>query len=417
MSSVESRVHNLGASEAEGSQLEENKRQALTRLERLLQAPEEQILREHQMNMVDAFYNHLKARNHAGYMSEATAVGKSAVAVKLAEIIGLKTLILSPSLQIADQTRNAAKQFAPSLKITRYDGSKKDLSGDAVTMTYQSALSVIQKDRKEFDPSEIGLVICDEGDLGLGEKVHTVYRAFPNAIKLALTATPYFAPLDNFILRGLVQEDEEWTGMFRNLIHEITLEEAFERAILTPAHIYLLKTDIRVSDIAITSSGEYRQSDLEKHFITESRNALVIGMLAGVDKIPDNIRINEAKRQELDAIHKMIAGKRTAILGINVGHIIGLEEELRKQGISAASIHTLVTPDERRRILASHAKGETQVVLGVDILGRGWDSKETEVTIHMRPNYSGRRVVQEFGRSPSAFTFDWQNRGSRNTTC
>jgi len=406
MKGIELENYSLATHEAEGSQLQANRRQALTRLERVLQTPEEQVLREHQMSMTGAFYNHLKAGNHAGYMSEATGVGKSAVAVRLAEILGLKTFILSPTLQIADQNRKEAGRFAPSLRVTTYDGHSKDLSGDVITTTYQSTLNLTRGVKEDYDPSSVGFLICDEGDLGLGEQQHTIYRSFPNAIKLGLTATPYFAPLDGFIQRGIVDENEEWVGMFTNLIHETTLEEALERGILSPAHIYLLKTDTRVSDITILSSGEYRQSDLEKHFITESRNALVIGMLAGVDKIPGNIRINDAKRQELDAIHKMIAGKRTVILGINVDHIIGLEDELRRQGVSAASIHGLVSPDERRRILASHAEGVTQAVLGVNILGRGWDSPETEVTIHTKPNYSGRRVVQEFGRGlrPSPLT-------------
>lgn len=124
--------------------LELARMQALSRLDVALQSPEETILREHQMSMVQSLADHLRKGETAGYMSEPTGSGKSVVLVKLAELMGIKTVILSPTQQILLQTSDAAKKFSPDLNITNYYQSEKDLSGDVINTTYQSIPTLVE---------------------------------------------------------------------------------------------------------------------------------------------------------------------------------------------------------------------------------------------------------------------------------
>lgn len=378
--------------------LEANIAKALTNLKQSLDKPEETVLREHQHSMIQSIYNFLQSGDSAGYLSEPTGVGKSVVMAYLAHVLGLRTVILSPTQQILLQTAQAAKQFFPDSDISNYFTDEKNLSGQIINTTYQSVLRSAQSTDQKIDFNNIELVLCDEAHLGLGEKRHAIYRNFPSAIFIGLTATPYFTPLVGFQERSLVEKEERWTGMFKNCIHEMTLEEAIEREILANLDVFMIRSNTTVMDIKIQSSGEYRQQDLEKFFATESRDALILGMMGGIENLPDNIRLNDAQIDMLSKIHENITGKRTAIFAVSINHANRLVDKLLKRGVSAAAVHSQIDSDERAKILTAYQKGEINVVVGVDMLRIGWDSPETEVGIYARPTASGIVKTQELGR-------------------
>lgn len=381
--------------ENEPTLLELNRRQALYRLEQGLQTPKEMLLREHQISMIQAVHDFLQRGETAGYMSEPTGVGKAAVAVKLAEIMGLRTIILSPTQQILLQTNKDTSRFAPNLNLTNYYAREKNLSGKVINTTYQSIPTLVESGT--FNSNDTQLVICDEVHTALGKQRHTIFRNFPNALKIGLTATPYFDQLEGYKSRGIVSREEEWAKLFTNLIHEMALEEAMEREILSSLDVHLLKTNTVVSDIQILS-GEYKESDLRKYFATKARNTLAIGVLAGADNIPKEYQISKEQKDEIENIHNKIAGKRTAIFAVDIEHAEELAQELRNKGISAAAVHSKVDILKREQILKAHLKGEVQVVTGVDMLSIGWDSPATEVGIYLRPTYSAVVAVQQLGR-------------------
>lgn len=391
------------ASLQENPILETNRKKALANLERAFQAPEETPLREHQIGMIQALFEFFAARKRAGYLSEPTGVGKSAVMVKVAEATGLKTVILSPTQQILDQNYEAAKRFTPDLDITNFDSRNKDLSGQVVNTTYQSVTGLLAKGKRrsregnEFKPDEVELVLCDEAHLGLGEVRHAIYRDFPNALLVGLTATAEFTQLESFIQRGLVKEEEDWTGLFRNLIHEMTLEEAIDRGILTNLDVHMVQTNVKVSDIQVLSSGEYSQSDLDRYFNQKARNALISAMVARPQAV-SGVSMTSAQLQEIANIHDQIEGKRTAVYCISIQHADELAAELQLRGIAAVAMHSKVDPEVRRQIVKDVRSGKIQVLLGVDMIRLGLDIPELEVGIHARPTRSGVVKVQELGR-------------------
>lgn len=385
------------APRAENPQLEQNRRHALMRLGQRLQAPKESFLRENQMSMVQALHAFLQTGKTSGYMSEPTGSGKTAVILEIANLLGLKTVVLSPTKQILRQTHGKSQEFTPDLDLTNYYANEKNLKGQVVNTTYQSMLRFSRKQNEDLKPEEVGLVICDEADLALGEETHTIFRKFPNAIKIGMTATPYFDPILGYKQRGIVKEGEEWTGLFTNLIHEMSLEEGMERGIVIGnADIHLIRSSVAVSDIRIHSNDEYANADVKKFFDKASRNMLAIGMVAGLYKLPKDVNLSEDQKREIDIIHNKIKGKKTFIFAIDIDHADALVEQLSEKGISVAAIHGKI--DGKGSVLEAHKKGEIQVLVGVDILGRGVDSPPTEIAIHLRPTRSGRILAQQFGR-------------------
>ncbi len=368
---------------------------ARDKLRTYLNNSQESHLRNYQLSTLDSLLKFFEAGESEGYISVPTSFGKTIVATELAHVLGLNTLILSPTLLILEQTQKTAHRFNKTINMTKYYSEQKDLSGTVINTTYQSVFNLLAK--KELDGEKIELVICDEVHTALGEKRHTLFKHFPHALMIGLTATPYFTPLEGYKIRGLLKEDDRVVGLCENLIHEMSLEEGMEQAILEKCEVYLIQSHQHVEHITM-QGDDYNKALLEQQLNKEARNYYVIGLLAGLDQIPKHVTFKPEQIEIFIRLQKKIKGKRTAIFGLSIKHIEDLAKQLRERNISAETIHGNKKNRERNDILERHASGMTQVLLGVDILRLGWDSPATEVGIYMAPTLSGIVAMQEFGR-------------------
>lgn len=375
------------------------RKQAVYNLTAYLETPNERRLREYQVGVTESLRDYFEGGETAGYIDLPTGSGKSHVALEIIEVLGMRSIILSPTKTILRQNERVAKKYT-DLDIRNYYSAKKDdISGGIVNTSYQSAPNLIKNG--EVKPEDVELLVCDELHTSLGEQRHTLYRQFPNALMIGFTATPYYQQLEGYIQRGIVDPTERWTSLFKKKIHEMTLEEGMELGILTQLDVHLMRTYAQVDDIELRGSGDardYTRTSLERFFNTEARNYLAIGLIAGRDKIPSHIRLSTDQFEDIERIHELIKGKRTAIFGLSVDHIEALGRELRKRRISAEAIHYKVPEDLREDLLDLHSTGDIQVLLGVDALRLGWDSPSTEVGIYLAPTRSGIVAVQELGR-------------------
>lgn len=389
-------IAGAGEQEVRNSQLEQNRNDAVNALASYLQTPEEVILREHQVDVMQSLHDSFQNGNTGGYIHLPTGSGKTVIASEIARVIDKKTLIISPTKLILQQTYDATQRHSPESDITNYYDGEKDLSGKIINTTYVSLQRLIAEGK--LNPDEIGLVIADEVHTALGPTAHKVFREFPNALLIGLTATPFFEQLDTYQRYGKVEKNERWTQMYRNLVHEMSKEEAIERGVLSPVDIYLLKTLSSVGDVHITGGGNYREDEIKRYLDKEIRNYMTIAMLAGLDHIPAKIEFDNETYEKLTKLNELLKDRRTVVFGMDIEHIEDMAQRLRWQGVSAEAIHGKMTDMQRNEVLARHKSGETRVILGVDVLRLGWDSPETEAAVLMDPTQSPIVLEQELGR-------------------
>ncbi len=359
-------------------------------------AREQSPLRPDQMNVMLSLRNFFNNDNAAGYISLPPGYGKTAIFTQLTEALGMKTIVLSPTRKILSRTHESFGEFSPNVDVTNYFSDEKDLSGKVINTTYQSLNGLIE--RGELDPSEIDIVICDEVHTTLGEKRYTLFRNFPNALKIGLTATPFFNQLEGYRQRGIIKNDEQWLGVFENLIHEMSLEEAMEKGFLSKLDINLIKTGVDVGNVQIDSQGNYNEQDIRRYLDRKIRDNLVIAMVKGTDAVPKDISFDAEQMTQIAEVHEKIKGKKTVIFGLSVKHIEELSGLLRENGISAQAVHGGLSFVKQTEVFDSYEKGETQVILGVNLLTLGWDSPITEAGIFLAPTQSGIVAVQALGR-------------------
>lgn len=377
------------------SLLEQNREKAVAHLGAYLQAVPEGRLRRHQMPFIDKLHKSFVSGETAGYIVLPTGGGKTVVAAELIQTLGLNTIVVSPTGEILDKTGKTIEKFAPGVEVTNFDGRFKSVAGKVINTT-QPSLETLAEIPAIAEGVE--LVIVDELHHGtLGKERHKVWRKFPNALLLGLTATPDDSQLDELERRGLVDRSERWRRMFTNRIHEMSREEAQDQGALVPVDIHLVTTNSVVGNVQV-KNGEYDEREIDRLLNTEARNLQIIALLAGIDTIPPTVRLSPEKRAELESLHEKIRGKRTAIFGLNINHVEGLAKRLRDMGLIAAAVHGKMPRERQSTILEAHANGELPIVLGVDILSLGWDSPPTEVGIFARPRRKDSAVIQEVGR-------------------
>ncbi len=380
-----------------GGVLEAVRLRAVDRLDAYLTRPDEQWLKIHQLGAMHKWRASLARGETAGSFIHPPGAGKSPLIAAMVEALGVKTVLISPTIQIANQNAAEMRRFTPDLQVaTHHTDIKEDLSSRVVNTVAPSARDLVR--RRAIRPDEVGLVVYDEVHTALGEQQHQLHREFPNAILVGLTGAEYFDQLEGYKSRGIVKEDERWTGMFTNIIDRIPLEEGQERGMLVHGDVVRFETKVSAKEVRVPSKGDYRDKDLRRTLDLVGRNEMIIAMLTGLENVPAQVHFTEEQEELLREIYEKMRGERTFVFGLDIDHIEKLAQEIRDRGVVAKAVHSDLPQWKREEILAEHDRGETPVVLGVDMLGIGVNSPKTRNGILARPSRSGLIILEQWGR-------------------
>src|SRR3989344_1996493 len=339
---------------------------------------------------------------NAGYEAFTTGWGKTHFGAAIIEALRVPTVILSPTTDILDNTAQVVGADHRQLRIASYSGAKKEdlTAAEVINTTYQSIQRLVSTG--QVDASKIGLLIVDEADLGLGDIHHKLYRQFPNAIKIGLTATPFFPQIDRYASRGLLDPGEPWIAMFTTRINGQSLTEGMEKGINPPLRAFQLRSGIRVARIGTDAKGEYKLGELDEYLNTEDLGFEILGLLAGPDKLQavrGNARFSERLMEDIAAVYQEIKGRPTMVFANSIDHAISIQELLARYNLTAATFFSRgLSRQDRNDRLAAHRNGSLPILVGVDALGRGVDAPATEVGIISRSTRSAVRLGQMVGR-------------------
>jgi superfamily II DNA or RNA helicase len=312
-----------------------------------------------------------------------TGSGKTVMMAQLLEAVSYspdpakqpKSLILVPNIALIDQTvgRDAEgtpvggfAKFAPDVKTSRYFGDEKDLSGDAVIMTYQSLLHAVDKpgELPHFDA-----VFLDEQHRSSGKKTsEAVAKVTTGNLSVGFTATP--------------------RQVHGEVIHEINLREAIDTGMLAPTQVWHYKTNVELN--VSGGSGEFKEGELKALIDHEARNAAAIDLtknyveqgLSGIVACVPGNDCEHAKDMAQKLSEVTITDPKT-----------GEERQLRSKAVFGS-----MTAEERQEIYAQYRNGEIDVLTNVDLLTEGWDAPIAKFIINLRPTRSPVNAVQRIGR-------------------
>lgn len=215
--------------------------------------------------------------------------------------------------------------------------------------------------RRELPPADI--IIIDEAHRSKSKSYMDVLAAYPHAVTLGLTATPW--RLDGSGLGDLFQE----------LVLVCQPGYLIDRdpAVLVKPRVFAPATpDLKGMK---SSKGDYEQAALQALMSTE----------ASVDEIVLNWQ-------------RHAAGRATVAFATGINHSLMIRDAFRAIGVAAEHIDGNTGNDERERILKNLDEGRVQLVSNCEVLTEGWDCPRVACAILARPTKSLSLYLQMVGR-------------------
>ena len=172
------------------------------------------------------------------------------------------------------------------------------------------------------------LVIVDEAHRALAKSYREVAAAYPDAVHLGLSATPYRA-------------DGQGLGdAYDDLVVVSTPAQLIAEGFLVEPRVFT----VRPSELPDLSGVRTRRGDYDER-----------ALAAAVDRQPLVGNIVEHWQRLAD-------GRRTVAFAVSVEHSRHIAERFREAGIAAEHLDGTTTPLERDAILRRLERGETRVV-------------------------------------------------------
>lgn len=206
------------------------------------------------------------------------------------------------------------------------------------------------------------LIVWDECHHIAAKSWGTVFKSFPSAYHIGLTATP--ERLDG---QGL-------GAYFQRMIEGPTVSWLIENGFLSK---YKLYAPVNVDLSAVhRRMGDYARDELA----------------GAVDK-------PKITGSAVEHYKKYAAGKRAIVFAVSIEHSKHIVEQFQKEGFNAAHVDGETAADEREDSIRRFADGGVQVLSNVELFGEGFDVPAMEVAILLRPTQSLGLYLQQIGRA------------------
>lgn len=210
------------------------------------------------------------------------------------------------------------------------------------------------------------LIIADECHRSLAPTWMQLFDAYPNAVRIGLTATP---------VRG--------TGYglgpaYDEMVVAATSPELVASGALVPTRIFAPhKPDLKGIKVA---RGDYVTAQLEKKM---NQQTLVGDVLKHWERLAD--------------------GRKSVGFACGVQHSLHLRDTFLARGIKAAHVDGDTPDSQRDDIIHDLSEGRLTVVFNAMVLTEGWDQPDVSVAMLVRPTKSFGLYLQMAGRIQRPF--------------
>jgi superfamily II DNA or RNA helicase len=323
-------------------------------------------LRPHQVEAIEALRDSLRAGNKRVVLSAPTGMGKTIMAVYLAQ----QAIAKNPSVKVAF--------FCDRLKLL----SQTTAAFDDAEIPY----SVLQGDDPRYNPDcNVQLVSTATAirrkhftyDIAIIDECHQMYkglleqlRRYDNIVFIGLTATPYS--------RGMAAE-----GLWQDLVVTTTPRKLMEEGWLAPTDYYISRTaDFEGVKIKASSTGnaDYDPEELGKRMEED-------------DTLAGDIVANYVK-------HSEGLTRRAVCFAPNISYSKNLVERFNETLGQEIAVHIDGYDDQATRALKyqDFQDGVYKVMINSRLLNTGWDDPSCSILIDAFRTRSLTTWLQRIGR-------------------
>ena len=223
---------------------------------------------------------------------------------------------------------------------------------------------------KHYDEieEEPGMIVIDEAHHALAKTYKEMWKRFPKAKFLGLTATPCR-------LNG-----KGFTDLFDVLVQSWAVPEFISKGRLATYDFVSIKSD-GVTQRLIDSlqkrgaDGDYQNKEMD----------MLLNKKPSIDRL----------YRSLEEFGK---DRKGIVYAINISHAQKITKLYQEHGVKAIAIDSKTPATERQRDIEAFKKGDIQVLVNVDIFSEGFDCPDVEFVQLARPTLSLAKYLQMVGR-------------------
>ncbi|MFL0177003.1 MULTISPECIES: DEAD/DEAH box helicase [Mycobacteriaceae] len=229
----------------------------------------------------------------------------------------------------------------------------------------------------QFPEDFFDMILVDEGHHAAAESWQKVFRRFPNAKVVSLTATPF-------------RSDQQ------QLHGEVVYRYPFTRAMINGYIKQIHSRNVAPSEIYFTYHDDAQRHTLDE--VLQLREEA--WFRRGVALSPEcNRHIVEASIQQCDRMRAATGIQHQIIAAAcSVDHARQIAAIYRECNYRAAEIHSDMDPDDQDAVLQRLRSGQLDCIVQVQMLGEGFDHPRLSVAAIFRPFRSLAPYIQFVGR-------------------
>lgn len=313
------------------------------------------ILRPYQVQMIDKVREHI----HNGYRSvllqSPTGSGKTLIMAHMAKTANAQGMSMAFIVHRRELVRQSVEQFSGIDIGVIAKGWPERFSAPTHICSIQLLARRLTRLKQ---PTLIAWDECHHLAAGSWEKI---YKAFPSAFHVGLTATP--ERLDG---RGL-------GGFFQVMVEGPSVSSLIEQGYLSHYKLYAPST-IDLSGVH-KRMGDYARDELS----VAADKPTITG-----DSIKEYL--------------KLANGKRAVVFCCSIQHSQHVTDAFNAAGVRAEHVDGETPVATRDAAIERFKSGETKILSNVELFGEGFDLPAIEVAILLRPTQSLGLYLQQVGR-------------------
>jgi superfamily II DNA or RNA helicase len=294
-----------------------------------------------------------------------TGAGKTIVAaaiIREAVRAGQRVLFVVHRRELVRQASCKLLDVGVEHAILMGDESSVYIGQPVLVASVQTLHARVFRSRKLELPT-VDLIFYDEAHHCRARTYVEVYKAYPHAKIIGLTATP--ARGDG---RGLGGD------LFSDLVPVPTYRWLIERGYLVPSKVYApVSPDLK--GVKTLGTGDYSPGQLEKRMNTDQ-------LVGGI----------------VEHWHKLGEDRQTIVFTAGVQHSVHLRNEFRLAGVAVEHIDAKTPINERKKIIADFRSGTTRILCNCMIFTEGFDEPSASCVVLARPTKLLTMYRQMIGR-------------------
>ena len=271
--------------------------------------------------------------------------------------------IVAHRRELVAQIEDTVSKITPSLFTLKEDSSRI------------RAVSIQWLSRHGDEWAEVpGMIVIDEAHHALAATYQELWRRFPKAKFLGLTATPCRLSGKGF------------TDLFEVLVQSWSIPEFIKQGRLASYDFVSIRTDSVTQGLIDSlrkrgADGDYQTKEMDQ----------VLNKRPSIERLYHSFA---------DFAHD----KKGIVYAINIAHARSIADYYQAQGVNAVAIDAKTPAEERQRLIErfkqSPADGadSLQVLVNVDIFSEGFDCPDVEFVQLARPTLSLAKYLQMVGR-------------------